>query len=47
MFGNVLPSLGVGALAAVVTFVLDPSPSWWLVGLIVAVVLIVNPCRNR
>lgn len=40
-----LKSLAVGVIAAVVTFVIDPSPSWWLVGLMVATALYVNPCR--
>jgi hypothetical protein len=44
---DVLPALAVGTIAAVVTFLLDPSPSWWLVGLMTAAVLIVNPRRPR
>lgn len=44
---HALKSFAVGAGAAVVTFLIDPTPSWWEVGLIVAAVLIVNPCRPR
>lgn len=44
---HALKSLGVGVIAAVVTFVIDPTPSWWTVGLTVAAALYVNPCRPR
>lgn len=44
---HALKSFAAGAVAAVVTFVIDPTPSWWTVGLTVAVVLYVNPCRPR
>lgn len=36
-------ALGVGALVAATFYLLDPSPSWWLAGLAVTVVLLVNP----
>lgn len=40
---NPLNALAFGSIAAVMTFLIDPTPSWWLVGAIVAVVLIINP----
>lgn len=45
--GEPLRAVGVGVLAAGITYVLDPSPPWWLVGLMVAAVLYANPCRHR
>jgi hypothetical protein len=44
---HALKSLSVGAIAAVVTFLIDPTPSWWVVGLTVAASLYVNPCPRR
>lgn len=44
---HALKCLAVGAVTAVVTFLINPTPSWWGVGFTVAAVLYVNPCRPR
>lgn len=44
---EIIRALGVGAVAAVLTYALDPTPPWWLVGMVVTVVLLANPCNPR
>lgn len=47
MLRDVWEPLGIGAVASVLTYAIDPTPPWWLVGMAVTVVLVANPCRSR